>query len=137
METNPMQNNVRSQLWQETVRLMLNPAELAEVAEKPGSRLLLMDGDAERRETRLALLAPLHSRVHTAANFLDVSSLPASTSYGLILLSVIENRIEMHRIAAYARRCWPDAKILLLGESAHSMEDYLYDELMKPDEEAA
>jgi hypothetical protein len=94
--------------------------------------ILVVDSDESLCQSRALLLANLGRPIHRAAGYPDVCSLSPTECFALVLISLLPSQHEAERIAAYARRQWPGAKLLLLGKLQGEFYDALYDEVLEP-----
>jgi hypothetical protein len=104
-------------------------------SDAPGSGLhssLLVDPDPDLRDTRRFLLAALNLPVEAVGCSSEVFGLIPESDYGLVAINLSVGLSEVSHVAAYVRQRWPDAKILLLGESCESLDDPLYDDRVNP-----
>jgi hypothetical protein len=116
---------------------MLN-ASLLPVNAVPGldtkdlEQALLVDLEYELRDSRLLLLSSLHVAVHSVASYTEVFHLNDAISFSLVVLNICPSDERASDIAAYVRRRWPRAKVLLLGTGCGCVEDPLYDDIVDP-----
>ena len=98
------------------------------------SSVLLVDPDPDPdlRDSRRLLLTSRHISVLAISSYAEVYQLPELGCYNLIVLSIRPNEIKACHVAEYARRRWPKARLLLLGDSCGSLDDPLYDEIVNP-----
>jgi hypothetical protein len=96
------------------------------------SSILLVEPDAELRDSRRLLLGVLQHPVLAVGAYIEVCKLPAESNCGLVAIDVSPNEREAMRIAVHARRTWPTAKILLLGHPSEEFDDPLYDDAVHP-----
>jgi hypothetical protein len=94
--------------------------------------ILLVEPDPELRHSRRLLLSALRHPVLAVSAYTEVCALPADSNCGLIAIDICPNEHEASRIAAHARRTWPNAKILLLGHPSDDFDDPLYDDAVSP-----
>ena len=94
--------------------------------------ILLVDPDPNLRDTRRFLLAGLQLPVEAVSSSSEVFGLVPESSYCLVAISLTAGLSEVSHVAAYVRQRWPDAKILLLGESCEDLDDPLYDDRVNP-----
>jgi len=94
--------------------------------------ILLVEPDPEVRHSRRLLLSALRHPVLAVSAYTEVCALPADSNCGLIAIDICPNEHEASRIAAHARRTWPNAKILLLGHPSDDFDDPLYDDAVSP-----
>jgi len=92
------------------------------------SSILLVETDAELRDSRRLLLGSLEYPVLAVSGYMDVCTLPAESNCCLVAIDICHSEHEAVRIAAHARRTWPHAKILLLGRPSEAFDDPLYDD---------
>jgi CheY-like chemotaxis protein len=95
-------------------------------------RLLLVEPDLELRESRSLLLSSLRLTVHAAGYHLDLFQLLHENRYKLIVLELLRNEEYASQVAEFVRENWPEAKILLLGQSCGDLDDWLYDDIVDP-----
>jgi hypothetical protein len=96
------------------------------------SSILLVESDPELRDSRRLLLSALRHPVLAVGAYTEVCALPADSNCGLVAIDIRPNEHEAARIAVYARRTWPRAKILLLGHPSDDFDDPLYDDAVSP-----
>jgi DNA-binding NtrC family response regulator len=94
--------------------------------------VLLVDPEPDLLDTRCRLISCSHISVHAIGNYAQIYQLLELDGYNLIVLSLRPNEIQACHVAEYARRRWPKAKLLLLGESCGCLDDPLYDEIVNP-----
>ena len=94
--------------------------------------ILLVEADPAPREYRAHLLSTFNIPVQTAAGYCDVCGLSVSTLFSLVAISLTPSQNEAAKIAAYVRRQWSSAKILLLGRLQAEFDDPLYDDIVDP-----
>jgi hypothetical protein len=95
-------------------------------------KTLLVESDPEIRQSRQLLFASLGLSVHAVGCYPEVFQLLGENRYQLIVLDLLHNREDASQIAQLGRVRWPEAKILLLGYSCGSLDDWLYDDLVDP-----
>jgi DNA-binding NtrC family response regulator len=93
---------------------------------------LLVDLEHELRDSRLLLLSSLQVAVHSVASYTEVFHLNDAISFSLVVLNICPGDERASDIAAYVRRRWPRAKVLLLGTGCGCVEVLLYDEIVEP-----
>jgi hypothetical protein len=93
---------------------------------------LLIDLEVELQESRLQILSFLHVAVHSVASYPEVFRLNPAINFNLVVLNIYPNDQRASHVAAYVRRRWPRAKILLLGTGSGCVEDPLYDDIVDP-----
>ena len=93
---------------------------------------LLVDLEYELRDSRLLLLSSLHIAVHSVASYTEVFHLNDAISFSLVVLNICPSDERASDIAAYVRRRWPRAKVLLLGTGCGCVEDPIYDDIVDP-----
>jgi DNA-binding NtrC family response regulator len=93
---------------------------------------LLVDLEVELQESRLLLLSFLHVAVHSVASYAEVFRLNHAINFNLVVLNIYPNDQRASHVAAYVRRRWPRAKVLLLGTGCGCVEDPLYDDIVNP-----
>jgi hypothetical protein len=96
------------------------------------SSILLVEADPELRDTCRLLLGALRHPVLAVSAYADVCKLPADSNCCLVVIDICPSEHEAARIAGYARRTWPTAKILLLGRPSEEFDDPLYDDAVSP-----
>lgn len=94
--------------------------------------VLFVDADPELRDSRRLLLSSLHLPVHTVESYAEVFQLPEPSHYNLVVLNIHPNERQASNVAEYVRRRWPQAKVLLLGDTCGSLPDPLYDDIVNP-----
>jgi len=94
--------------------------------------VLLVDPEPDLLDTGCRLISCSHISVHAIGNYAQIYQLLELDGYNLIVLSLRPNEIQACHVAEYARRRWPKAKLLLLGESCGCLDDPLYDEIVNP-----
>ncbi len=94
--------------------------------------ILLFDADAELRESRKLLLRSLDSAVLAIGMYSEVSRLPSDSNIGLVVIAIGSEKRGVVRVAQYARRVWPNARILALGQAFEVLDDSMYDESVMP-----
>ena len=94
--------------------------------------VLLVDPDHDLRDSRRLLLSSRNISVITVSSYAEVYQLSEHGCYNLIVLSIRPNEVQACHVAEYARRCWPKARLLLLGDSCGCLDDPLYDEIVNP-----
>lgn len=94
--------------------------------------ILLVEADSVLRESRALLLSTFNIPIQKAAGYCDVCGLSVSTSFSLVAISLAPKQHEAATIAAYVRRQWSSAKILLLGRLQSEFDDPLYDDIVDP-----
>jgi hypothetical protein len=93
---------------------------------------LFVDLEHKLRDSRLLLLSSPHLTVHFVASYSEVFQLNDSINFSLVVLDIYPNDERASHVAAYARRQWPSAKVLLLGTGCGCVEDPLYDDIVDP-----
>jgi hypothetical protein len=93
---------------------------------------LLVDLDYELRVSRLFLLTSLHVAVHSVTSYTEVFHLNDAMMFSLVILNIRPSDERASHVAAYVRRRWPSAKVLLLGTGCGCVEDPLYDDIVDP-----
>jgi DNA-binding NtrC family response regulator len=93
---------------------------------------LLVDLEVEVQESRLLLLSFLHISVHSVASYAEVFRLNHAINFNLVVLNIYPNDQRASHVAAYVRRKWPRAKVLLLATDCGCVEDPLYDDIVDP-----
>jgi hypothetical protein len=96
------------------------------------NRALLVDLEYELRDSRLLLLSSLHVAVHSVTTYTEVFHLNDAISFSLVVFNICPSDERASDIAAYVRRRWPRAKVLLLGTGCGCVEDPLYDDNVDP-----
>jgi len=96
------------------------------------SSILLVEPNPELRDSRRLLLGSLRHPVLAVSAYLEVCALPADSNCALVAIDLTPNEHEAFRIATHARRTWPKAKILLLGQPSGDFDDPLYDDAVSP-----
>ncbi len=96
------------------------------------SSILLVESNPELRESRRLLFGALRHPVLAVSAYTEVCALPADSNCALVAIDITPNEHEACRIATHARRTWPRAKILLLGEPSEDFDDPLYDDSVSP-----
>jgi hypothetical protein len=94
--------------------------------------ILLVEVDAELRDSRRLLLSSLQHPVLAVSSYQEVCQLPQDSNCRLVAIGICPNEHEAARIARYARKTWPKAKILLLGKPSNEFDDPLYDDSVSP-----
>jgi hypothetical protein len=94
--------------------------------------ILLVEADLILRESRALLLSTLNLPVLKASSYCDTCRLPDSASISLAAISLLPCESEAQKVAAYVRRQWCSARILLLGTPKVEFDDPLYDEIVCP-----
>ena len=94
--------------------------------------ILLVESEPAPREYRAHLLSTFNIPVQKSAGYSDVCGLSGSTSFSLVAISLTPSQDEAAKIAAYVRRQWSSAKILLLGRLQADFDDPLYDDIVDP-----
>jgi hypothetical protein len=88
---------------------------------------LLVDFEHDVLDSRLLLLSSLNIAVHFVASYTEVFHLNDAIGFSLVVLNICPSDERASDIAAYVRRRWPRAKVLLLGTGCGCVEDHLYD----------
>ena len=112
------------------LRSYLSQLEEAKMAAR-GS-ILLVEPDEQLRQSRALVLSILNLPIQQASGYSEVCSIPASTIFSIIAISLNQREVEAAKIATYARMQWAAAKILLLGRLMEDFDDPLYDEIVDP-----
>ncbi len=94
--------------------------------------VLLVGQDPEMSSTRLYLLNALNVTVTIATGYSEACSRPERSSYSVVAIGMRAGFEEARKMALHVRRSWPNAKILLLGESTLDLDDPLYDDIVDP-----
>ena len=76
---------------------------------------LLVDLEVELQKSRLLILSFLHVAVHSVASYAEVFRLNQAIHFNLVVLNIYPKDQRASHFAAYVRRRWPRAKVLLLG----------------------
>jgi hypothetical protein len=97
------------------------------------SSVLLVEADRELRDSRRLLLTALQHPVLAVSAYADVCKLPSDSNFCLVTIDIFPCEHDAIRIAAHARRTWPNAKILLLRHPSEDFDDPLYDDAVNPD----
>lgn len=97
----------------------------------PVSSVLLVEKDDTLRDSRRLVLSRLHPGVQAVDSPVAVFNCAPDAAFRLVVIDMSEPRAA-ERVAFYARRRWPKAKILLLGTSCGQLDDFLYDDLVDP-----
>jgi len=92
------------------------------------SSILLVEIDRKLRDSRRLLLGTLEYPVLAIGGYTDLCRLSAESNCCLVAIDISHSEQEAVRIAAHARRTWPNAKILLLGRPSEEFDDPLYDD---------
>jgi CheY-like chemotaxis protein len=90
--------------------------------------ILLVEPNAELRESRRLLLGSLEHPVLAVCSYAEVCELPTDGNCRLVAIDVQPSEHEAARIAMHVRRHCPYARILLLGPAPEGFEDALYDD---------
>jgi hypothetical protein len=93
---------------------------------------LLVDFEHDVLDSRLLLLSSLNIAVHFVASYTEVFHLNDAIGFSLVVLNICPSDERASDIAAYVRRRWPRAKVLLLGTGCGCVEDPLYDDNVDP-----
>lgn len=94
--------------------------------------ILLVDADGSLRQSRTLLLSTLNIPVQEVAEYTDVYGLLESSPFSLVVINLVPSQNEAAKVAAYVRRHWSSAKILLLGKLSARFDDPLYDDIIDP-----
>jgi hypothetical protein len=94
--------------------------------------ILLVEADPILRESRALLLSTLNLPVLKASSYYDTCKLTESVTISLAAISLLPSEAEARNVAAYVRRQWNSARILLLGTPKAEFDDPLYDEIVCP-----
>jgi CheY-like chemotaxis protein len=94
--------------------------------------VLLVDPEPGARDLNCRLLSYRQLSIHAVGSYAEVYQLPEHACYNLIVLDIRPNEVWACQVAEHARRRWPRAKLLLLGESCEYIDDPLYDEMVDP-----
>ncbi len=94
--------------------------------------ILLVDADSELRESRKLLLSSLEKPVMALSMYSEMVGLPPDSNIRLVVVAIGSNELEVAHIAEYARRTWPKARILALGQAFDVLDDPMYDESVMP-----
>jgi len=94
-------------------------------------RVLLVDSDPGLRDLSLLLNSP-QLFVDAVRGYSEVFRLGDENRYTVVVLSERRNDHQTFQIAEYVRTRWPDAKILILGDSCGDLDDWLYDDIVDP-----
>lgn len=92
--------------------------------------VLLVEPEVELCESRRLLLVKIAHCVDVVRGYKEVFSLHPGNGYNLIVLNARHNNQEARDVSEYVRRCWPAAKVLLVGEDCGCIDDPLYDEIV-------
>lgn len=93
--------------------------------------ILLVQHPGSLRDSRELLLHCLRCTVHVAETPADVFNCGPNISFSLVAIDLRDAKTT-ERLAFYARRRWPRAKILLLGRDVANLQDSLYDDVVDP-----
>ena len=94
--------------------------------------ILLVEPNPAPRESWAHLLSIFKIPIQKASGYSDVCGLLGSASFSLVAISFVPSQNEAAKIAAYVRRQWFSAKILLLGRLQADFDDPLYDDIVDP-----
>ncbi len=109
----------------------LSPISSYRVARTPVQGvILLVEPDSAARESRALLLSTFDIHIQRVAGYCDVCGLSGSTSFSLVAISLAPSQDEARTIAAFVRRQWSLAEILLLGRLQSEFDDPLYDDIV-------
>jgi hypothetical protein len=92
--------------------------------------ILLVESKPAPRESWAHLLSTFNIPIQKAVGYSDVYGLSGSNSFSLVAISLVPSQDEAAKIAAYVRRQWSSAKILLLGRLQADFDDPLYDDIV-------
>lgn len=95
-------------------------------------QVLLVESDSDLRESRRLLLTSLGLPVHAVGYHLEVFQLLRESHYSLIVVDLLHSEEYASQIAEFVRASWPEAKILVLGQSCGHLDDWLYDDVVDP-----
>ena len=93
--------------------------------------ILLVEKEDVVRDSRRLVLSRVHPVVQVVEDAAGVFNLAPDARFWLIVIDMSDARAA-ERIAFYARRRWPQAKILLMGPNCAQMDDALYDDRVEP-----
>lgn len=93
--------------------------------------ILLIEGKDELRDSRRLLLSCIDSAVEAADMQSLGSVVPATPSIRLVVIA-ISGGSETEHTAFLVRRRWPQAKILLIGQTCGTLREELYDDIIDP-----
>ena len=91
-----------------------------------------MESQPATRESWAHLLSTFKIPIQKAVGYSDVYGLSGSASFSLVAISLVPSQDGAAKIAAYVRRQWSSAKILLLGRLQEDFDDPLYDDIVDP-----
>lgn len=94
--------------------------------------ILLVEPDPVLRDLRALLLSTLNLPVLKSSGYRETCLLPDSTAISLAAISLLPSETGAQQVAAYVRRQWSSARILLLGTLQTEFDDPLYDEIVYP-----
>ena len=92
--------------------------------------VLLVKGTWVRRPELSLLLASSEYVVTVVANYRDLTDLPASTKFHIVLPSTSLSRQDLTAAAHLVRRQWPSTRIVILGPASTILDDPMYDDAM-------
>jgi hypothetical protein len=90
--------------------------------------LILIEPDLTYLPDRALLLAESDYCVTTLRDVRELFFMQDRRTFAVALLSQLLGAVALDSAARYVRSQWPVARILILGQAAQLMEDYLYDE---------
>jgi len=89
---------------------------------------VLSVGLSELATLRDALMLRAHSKLAVVSNYWDLSSMSLQREeFHVAVLNEPNSARELRRCSQYIRRTWPNAAVLLLGDSSELLEYQLYD----------
>jgi hypothetical protein len=94
--------------------------------------ILLVEADPLLGESRALLLSTLDLQVLRASSYYEMCKLSEAVTICLAAISLLPSEVEAQKVAAYVRRQWKSARILLLGTVKSDFDDPLYDEIVCP-----
>jgi hypothetical protein len=89
--------------------------------------ILFVEAPSELRSSRRLVLEILGHPVLAVGAYHEVCELPADNNCCLVVVDLQPSEHAALKVAKYARRAWPGARILLLGRPSEEFDDPLYD----------
>jgi hypothetical protein len=89
--------------------------------------ILFVETRSELRSSQRLVLEVVGRPVLAVGAYHEVCGLPADNNCCLVIVDLEPSEHEALKVAKYARRAWPGARILLLGKPSEEFDDPLYD----------
>lgn len=107
----------------------VNPNNSSEKFTRP--RILLVEPDLDVLVDRTLLLSRSNYTVAPASSYREIFGLRSEIGFDLAILNDNLGELALRAAAEFVRRQWPPARILILGNAQATLEDSLYDEIVK------